>query len=38
MAFEEKKMIKKEHAHWWILLGALLLGIVFIFAYHLHAY
>ncbi len=31
-------MIKKEHAHWWILLALLLLGLVFFFAYHLHAF
>jgi hypothetical protein len=30
--------IKKEHAHWWVLLAALLLGAVLFFAHHLHAY
>jgi len=34
----KRAIIKKEHVHWWILLAALLLGLVLFFAYHLHAF
>jgi hypothetical protein len=31
-------IIKPRPIHWWILLIALLSGLVLFFAYHLHAY
>jgi hypothetical protein len=31
-------VIKLEPVHWWVLLIALLVGVVIFFALHLHAY
>jgi hypothetical protein len=32
------RVIKKEHAHWWVIASVVLLGIIFFLAYHLQAY
>ena len=31
-------VIKREHAHWWVIALAILCGVIMFFAYHLHAY
>ena len=34
----KQPVIRFEPVHWWILLIALLIGVVIFFALHLHAY
>jgi hypothetical protein len=34
----KQPVIKFEKVHWWILLIALIVGVVIFFALHLHAY
>jgi hypothetical protein len=34
----KQPVIKLEPVHWWILLIALIFGVILFFAFHIHAY